>query len=458
MGASREGLITRWRTIANQDLPRADDVFRGPEVDLAHHRVFRRDYFFCRSPRHVEHVFITAHDRYRKATHYRLLAAVTGEGLLTNEGESWARQRRLMQPVFTRRNLDRLVPHMTAATADFLDRWSTTTSEGTVDVSAAMTEVTLDVVGRALFGATLASAAAALRPAVAVGLDTALVGARLQTLLALPRWLVDAIGAAVFRAPLLPPPFGRIRNAMRTIDSTVREIIDERIRSGGAEDDLLGQLLGARGESGEAMDRQQVRDEVVTLMLAGHETTANGLSWLWYSLAREPEARRRLQDEVEEILGGCVPTAANVDRLRWTTACFEESLRLHPPAWVLEREAVVDDEIDGKRVPAGATVIFPLHLIHHDPRWWPEPEKFDPSRFLPGAPPPPRGAYLPFGAGRRSCIGAVFATIEGTVIAAMVAQRHELELPKDTRVLPSATVTLRPRGGLWMIRIPQRRH
>ncbi|MGH7856906.1 MAG: cytochrome P450, partial [Candidatus Binatia bacterium] len=279
----------------------------------------------------------------------------------------------------------------------------------------------------------------------------ALAGARVQTLLGLPRWLIDAIGAVVFRAPLLPPPFGRIRGAMRTIDSIVRSMIDERVATGsGTEDDLLGQLLRARGEDGEPMARQQVRDEIVTLMLAGHETTANGLAWLWYVLAKEPEARRRLDAEVDEVLSDRVPTAADVDRLSWTTACFQETLRLYPPAWVLEREACVDDEFGGEHIPAGSTVIFPVHLIHRDPRSWCKPEIFDPTRFLPGAPPPPRGAYLPFGAGRRSCIGAMFALIEGTLIAAMVSQRYRLSLPPGADVVPGATVTLRPRGGLLM--------
>jgi cytochrome P450 len=450
-GPREGGLLAGWRAVTSQDLPRAEELFAAADVDLVHRRVLGKHYFFSRSPSHVEHVFISAHDRYRKSTHYRLLAAVTGEGLLTNEGESWARQRRLIQPVFTRRNLDRLVPHMAAATQEFLDRWPETSPTGPVDVASAMTEVTLDVVGRALFGATLADTAARLRPAVAVGLETALAGARLQTLLALPRWLVDAIGAAIFYVPLLPPPLGRIRHAMRTIDATVRAIIDERVATGsGTEDDLLGQLLGARGEDGEAMARQQVRDEIVTLMLAGHETTANGLAWLWYVLAEQPEARRRLYAEIDEALSGRVPTAPDVDRLSWTTACFQETLRLYPPAWVLEREARVDDEFGGEHIPAGSTVIFPVHLIHRDPRSWPEPEAFDPRRFLPGAPPPPRGAYLPFGAGRRSCIGAMFALIEGTLIAAMVAQRYELDLPPEAHVVPSATVTLRPRGGLPM--------
>jgi cytochrome P450 len=454
------GLVAHWarvragvRAIASQDLPSAELAFPDGG-DLAHERAFGHDYFLSRSPDHVEHVFVAGHDRYRKSVHYRLLAAVTGQGLLTNEGEPWAQQRRLMQPVFTKRHLDQLVPLMTAATEEFLDGWPPS-SPGSVDVAAAMTELTLDVVGRALFGASLGDEVDRLRPAVAVGLNAALAAARLQLMFPVPRWFVDGVARAVARAPLLPPPLSRIHRVMRTIDSVVTEVIDRRISAGRDEDDLLGLLLAARDDEGRPMPRGQVRDEVVTLMLAGHETTANGLSWLWYLLARHPEARQRLHEEVDLVLAGRTPTAEDLDRLSWTTACFQEALRLFPPAWVLEREACADDELDGVPVRAGATIIFPVHLLHRDERWWPRPDRFDPERFLPGAAPPPRGAYLPFGAGRRMCIGANFALVEGTLIAAMIAQRHELDIGRDFAPVPSATVTLRPRGGLPMT--PRRR-
>ena len=202
------------------------------------------------------------------------------------------------------------------------------------------------------------------------------------------------------------------------------------------------------------MSREQVRDELVTFMLAGHETTANGLAWMWYLLSRSPEARDRLHAEVDEVLGGRVPTADDVERLPYTSACFQEALRLYPPAWVIEREAVADDEIDGHPIPAGATLIMPTYLIHRDPRLWPNPEGFDPRRFLPeNARAHPRYAYLPFGAGRRVCVGAGFAILEGTLIAAMIAQRFTFDLAPGVRVVPEPTVTLRPRDGLPMTRL-----
>jgi cytochrome P450 len=450
---------TAAQLLRNPDMLAHLSVFDTQQCDLVRWRVGFQRFFSSRSPEHVEHVLIAGHDKYRKATHYRLIAAVTGEGLLTNEGEPWARNRRLIQPMFAKRHLDALVPHMTAATGDFLERWERRSPEEAIDVAAAMSEVTLDVVGRALFGATLGDVAERLRPAVVVGLRTGVAAARLQLLLALPRSMVNVGGWLLYHVPVVPPPLRRIHRAMHTIDDVVRGVIDARLAGvdppsaagDGAPSDLLGLLLAARDERGKALGRTQVRDEAVTLVLAGHETTANGLAWLWHLLALNPEARERLHAEVDEVLAGRTPTAADVERLVWTTACFEEAMRLYPPAWVLEREALADDELDGCRIPKGSTVIFQVYLIHRDPRWWPRPESFDPNRFLgERAAQSHRGAYLPFGAGRRACVGANFALMEATLIAAMLSQRFVLDADPETPVVPEATVTLRPRYGLPM--------
>ncbi|MBV9283451.1 MAG: cytochrome P450 [Acidimicrobiia bacterium] len=449
-GLPQGKLRTAAQLLQNPDMLAHLSAFDEQGTDLLGWRNGLLRFFASRSPDHVEHVFIGGHDKYRKATHYRLIAAVTGEGLLTAEGEEWASNRRTIQPIFAKRHLDALVPHMTGATADFLDRWHQRPDGDTLDVAAAMSEVTLDVVGRALFRATLSDAADRLRPAVVVGLRTGVAAARLQLLLALPRWIVDLGGWLLYNVPFVPPPLSGIRRSMHTIDDVVRGVVDARSSSGG-EGDLLDLLLAARDEDGNALSRTQVRDEVVTIVLAGHETTANGLAWLWYLLAQNPEARERLQQEVDDVLGDRIPTAADADRLVWTTACFQEAMRLYPPAWVLEREAVAEDELDGYRIPKRSTVIFPVILIHRDPRWWPDPLRFDPTRFLgERAAQSHRGAYLPFGAGRRACVGATFALMEGTLIAAMLTQRFSLDLVDGAPVRPEATVTLRPRDGLPM--------
>jgi cytochrome P450 len=187
-------------------------------------------------------------------------------------------------------------------------------------------------------------------------------------------------------------------------------------------------------------------------MLAGHETTANALAWMWYLLAKNPGARERMLAEVDEVVGGRTPTVEDVGRLPWTTACFQEAMRFYPPAWSIPRTAVADDVIDGHRIPKGSTVIIPVHTIHHDERFWPDPETYDPSRFLRdnvGA--RHRSAYLPFGGGRRVCIGTSFALIEAALVTAMLSQRFVFDLVPGHPVEPEATLTLRPRHGVKMI-------
>jgi cytochrome P450 len=419
--------------------------------DIYAWRVGRNPFFMIRAPSHLEHVLVARQDNYVKSFQYRLLAVGMGEGLLTNEGESWERQRRLIQPMFARRHLAQFADNMTAAIAPAMDAWEQRPDGTRIDAAAEMTNLTLDVVGRALFGAELAREAARIGPAVLVGLRMGILAARLQLAFAPPRWVIDR-GRAIFRSPVLTPRLSRFRRSMATIDEVVDSLITEREAAmEGAPSDLLGLLLAARDEAGRGMSRTQVRDELVTFMLAGHETTANGLAWMWYLLSLNPEARERLNAEVDGVLGDRVPTADDAEKLVWTSACFQEAIRLYPPAWVFEREAVEDDSLDGHVIPAGSTLLFPTYLIHRDPRLWPNPEAFDPRRFLPeNARAHPRYAYVPFGAGRRMCVGAGFSIMEATLITAMIARRFELNLVAGTRVRPEPTVTLRPRDGLPM--------
>jgi cytochrome P450 len=421
--------------------------------DLMRFNILRKPFISVRAPEHLRHVLVTNQDNYRKSFQYRLLAVGgLGNGLLTNEGESWSAQRRLIQPMFAKRHLGRFAAHMTTGIADFVADWECEPHGERVDVAAAMNALALDVVGRALFGAQLADEAARLRPAVLVGLRSGVLAARLQLVAAAPRWVVDVGAWMLFHLPLPTRGQRRLRDGLNTIGDVVNGLIEARERDPEADPgDLLGLLLAARDDDGRAMSRDQVADELVTFMLAGHETTANGLAWMWYLLSQHPEAREQLLAEVDDVLGGRLPTAEDADRLKWTAACFQEALRLRSPVWMLEREAIGEDHIDGHRIPAGATILVPVHLVHHDPRLWPDPERFDPSRFLPDqVHEHPRGAYMPFGAGRRVCIGAGFSILEATLITAMIAQRFTLDLAPGARVVPETTITLRPRHGLPM--------
>lgn len=439
----RDGLnLLRLLSGRANGLPPADLFPDG--ADLTRWSAMGRTFVVSRSPRNVEQAFVEGYDTYQKATHYRLLATVTGQGLLTSEGAAWERQRRLIQPVLGRRQIDGLVPAMVEATRGYLDRFTAPPPPQAVLLSEEMTEVTLDVVGRALFGNGLAQHLERLRPAVSEGMSIALTAARLQMIIGFSRKMIDRGGRIARRIPL-PPPLHRIRRVLRTFDDVVAQIIDERERAGaGLNDDLLDLLLTATDEDGNRMPRDLVRDELMTMMLAGHETTANALSWLWYLLTQHPDAYQRHLAEVREVLAGREPTPEDLELLVWTRACLQEAMRLYPPAWVLEREALVDTDLDGFRIPRKATVIFLVHLIHRDPRWWEDPEEFRPERFLAGSPHPKRGTYLPFGAGRRVCVASSFALTEGTLIAAMISQRHRFERLDPRSPGESATVTLRP--------------
>jgi cytochrome P450 len=245
----------------------------------------------------------------------------------------------------------------------------------------------------------------------------------------------------------------RFRARIRELDELVAAMIaSHRDRHG--DDDLLTLLLGAREEdTGAPMSDRQIRDEVVTFLTAGHETTANALSWMWMLLSRHPEHRDRLEAEVDEVLAGRTPSFADADRLPFTRAVIQETLRLYPPVWIIGRRAVADDVIDGVRIPAGASVAVLIYLTHRDPDIWPNPEGFDPSRFLPDrAGGRPRGAYVPFAAGRRVCVGNTFALTEATLLTAMIAQRYRLDLDPTERVEPEPLITLRPSGLTMRLR------
>jgi len=236
------------------------------------------------------------------------------------------------------------------------------------------------------------------------------------------------------------------------LDRAVNSVIDQRLARPTDSAGLINVLL--RADNG-TWPRQRVRDEALTFMLAGHETTANAMSWFWYLKALNPGPRDRMLAEVDAILGTRRPSADDLGKLAWTTACLQESQRHFSSVWVLAREAVKDDVIDGHHIRRGTTIVIPIHHIHHDPRWWPDPQKCDPGRFLPGSPNRPRSAYLPFGGGRRICIGQSFALMEMVLMAAIMSQHFTFDLPSDAAaghpVELEATLTLRPKHGVQLI-------
>jgi cytochrome P450 len=320
-----------------------------------------------------------------------------------------------------------------------------------VEMASAMTALTLDVVGAALFGHQFGELAQRMRKVVTGGLRASEVATRALMIAAPPAQLIRAWAGAIRRAPVLPKPLAEVQWVMKTIDETIWDVVNERRRNPRDADDLLNLLLGAEDEHGK-LPLRRVRDEATTFMLAGHETTANALAWTWHLLALNREARERMLAEVDGVLGARRPTVDDIPRLPWTTACFQEGMRFYPPAWSIPRTAIHEDAIDGHRIPRGATVIVPIYAIHHDERFWPEPESYDPTRFLAeNTKGRHRSAYLPFGGGRRVCIGSSFALMESTLIMAMMSQRFVYDPVPGHPVEPEATLTLRPRYGVKMI-------
>ncbi len=397
--------------------------------------------YFVTHPDGVQHVL---HDNYRNygkdCFEYAGLRLMIGEGLVTSDGELWRRQRRLAAPAFTPRCVHHFADDMTVATRDLLDRWEARARSGEpFDVTPEMMGVTLRIVGDALFGVDTSGDSAAVAPAFATAMRV-LIG---RTPLAPPLWV--------------PTPANvRFNSAMRMLRGVVERILEARRKNGGAESagrsDLLSSLIAARDEeTGEAMGRDQVRDEVLTLLLAGHETTAMALTWCWYLLSKHPDVRRRLCEEVDAVLGGRAPTAADLPSLAYGRMVIEETMRLYPPVWAIARVAREADEVGGYPIRPGRVLLLSPYSTHRRPDFWENPEGFDPERFAPErARKQHRFAYFPFAAGPRVCIGNNFALIEAQLILAMVAQRYVLDLVPGRPVEPQALLTMRPRDGMWM--------
>jgi cytochrome P450 len=412
--------------------------------DVAQYRVAHTRVYQVNHPEGVGRLLHDNHRNYSKdVPTFGTLRLFLGNGLFTSDGEFWRRQRRLAQPAFHRRRVATFGDLMTGATREMLDRWQPRAERGQpLEVATEFMRLTMEVVTRALFSTS-------------VERDVETIGRAITTL------LNDVTFRFTF--PFYPPlrvPTPRNRRflaARATLDGIVYRIIAERRRRPAEHDDLLAMLMEARDEqTGEGMSDKQLRDEVITLFLAGHETTANALTWASYLLSTHVEPARRLRAEVDETLRGRVPTAADMPSLSYTRMVIDETLRLYPPAWVTNRRAIEDDTVCGYRIPADATVSISPYVTHRDPTLWDNPEGFDPERFAPErSAGRPHYAYFPFGGGPRQCIGKGFALMESTLVLALLAQRYELHLVPGRRVEAEAMATLRPRHGMWMTAHPR---
>jgi len=380
----------------------------------------------------------------RKTRSVDALRETLGNGLITTTGAFWRRNRRLAQPAFHKQRLGTFAGVMAEAAGDVVTDLATLGAEGkSFDLVPALLRLTLRVLGRCLFSRELTDAAAAIEQALVVVL----------------RHTIDRLSQLIPLPNLVPTPKHlRFRRALRALDRVVVSLIDERRRAGapeGAGGDLLSMLLEARDEeTGEGLSDRQLRDEVMTLLLAGHETTAMTLAWAFYLLSLHPEVRRRLEEEVDGVLAGRPPALDDLPRLRYTRMVLEETLRLYPVAWGITRSTAAPDVIGGYAIPANAMVIVSPYVTHHDPTLWTDPEGFDPQRFAAESN-APRYAYFPFGGGPHLCIGAGFAMMEATIVLATITQRLRLDLEPGRPVTVEPLVTLRPDPGIWVTAHPR---
>jgi cytochrome P450 len=387
-------------------------------------------------PRDIETVLITKAANFTKSADYRALSRVLGQGLLTSEGDFWQRQRSLIQPAFHRQNILAYASVMTGAAKRMLDSWK---DLGERNLHEDMMRVTLEIVGQCLYGAEVSGAAERVGKAMEVVTD---------------RFVTNASQALIFPFDI-PVMFARQEwRAIRELNEIIGNIIRKRRSSEEQRDDLLDMLLRVRDAEGKPMSDAQLRDEVMTLFLAGHETTAIALSWACYLVSQNPEIEAKLAEELKIVLSDRVPTPEDLPRLRYTEMVMKETLRLYPAVWGIGRRAIAECELGGYRVPAGSNIFILQWRTQRDARFFPDPERFEPERWREDPVRTgkiPRFAYFPFGGGPRVCVGASFATMEATLLLAMIQQNFHLDLFPNHPIEIFASVTLRPKHGIRMI-------
>jgi cytochrome P450 len=403
--------------------------------DIVYFHVGTQRAYLLNHPDLVRDVLVNHQDHFHKGRALQRSKRLLGEGLLTSEGEHHRRQRRLAQPAFHKKRIESYGDAMVAYAARHASGWQ---DGANVDIAREMMRLTLAIVGKTLFDADVEE-------------DADDIAGALTEIMELFNMLLLPYSEYLEKLPL--PQMRRFERARAKLDAIIYRIVEERRRNPSDAGDLLSMLLAARDDEGDrtGMSDQQIRDEVMTLILAGHETTANALSWTWYLLAQHPEVERRLHDELDDVLdqGRRLPTVEDLPRLRYTEMILSESMRLYPPAWVVGRLAIKDYAVRGYVVPAGSLVLVSQYVTHRDARFFTDPERFQPARWAPELKESrPAYSYFPFGGGARRCVGEGFAWMEGVLLIAAIASRWRMRLDPAHRVETYPRITLRPRRGV----------
>jgi cytochrome P450 len=401
--------------------------------DIFYYRAGWIDVYFLNHPNLIESVLVSQSQNFAKDKVIQNSRWFLGEGLLTNEGSGWLRQRRLCQPAFHRERMASYGHTMAAYTEEMLATWQDAEVR---EIHQEMMQLTMRIVAKVLFS-------------VEVKEDTERVAGALNVLMR------HTSGGRMILPPMLRhlpvPALMRVKRAVRELDEIVNRIIRQRRASGQDTGDLLSMLMSARDEDGSGMTDRQLRDEVLTFLLAGHETTAVSLSWTWYLLSQHSEVELKLREELRQVLGGRTPQLEDLPRLLYTDKVVKESMRLYPPAWSLARTVAKEIELAGYQLPVGSNVVMSPWILHRDFRFFEQPGHFNPDRWTADAAQHlPKFAYFPFGGGPRLCIGASFAMMEANLLLAAIAQRFRLRLVPGHPVAALPSITLRPRHGMRM--------
>ncbi len=409
---------------------------RAFEMDLMSMKVLSRQVFICNSPDTVRHAFVTANPHFeRKSPQMRTaLKPLLGDGLFVSDGEIWQRRRRIVAPIIHGSRMPDFTPVMVEAAGEAADRWAGLTH---VDALEEMAHLTAEIICRTIFGRRLGHARAAEIVDAFSSYQRHVGQLDLLSMLRLPDWIPRPHGPSVHRA-------------VRRITTVLDDIITAYQADTSREDSVIGLLLDATDETGAKLSREAVRNEAAVIFMAGHETTANCLAWTFFLLSQAPRVEERLHDELASVLGGRLPTQADLEGLVFTRAIIEESLRLYPPVPLLAREAGVDEELRRRHVPAGSLVIVVPWLLHRHRKYWESPDHFIPERFLPGAPAVEKFVYVPFSIGPRVCAGMTFGLTEAILCLATLAQRFRLQLQPGAVIEPVCRLTLRPAHGVPM--------
>jgi cytochrome P450 len=397
--------------------------------DVARYRAGSEEAFLLNQPDLVRHVLAEGSANFTKDTFVNAnFREWLADGLLVSEGERWRRRRQLVQPAFHRERLSAFAGAMVEATVRITDRWQQFIETGEpMDLAAEMGTLTLLITSRVLFGVDLAHRADGIGRTIAEGMRG-----------------------------IISPHQDGFRTGRQKLLALVADIVDQRRRDRTDHADVVSMLIEARDASGRGLTRDEILEEVVTLLLAGHETTANALAWTWVLLISHPWAMRELQAELDAVLGGRCPLVADLPLIPYARMVFEESLRLYPPAWILGRRALSADVIGGRQIPAGSVVAISPYLLHRHPEFWPDPDRFDPTRFAPESAAVRRPfSFLPFGGGPRVCIGRALAMTEAQLVIATIASRFRFELLAGYAAEPERLFVLRPRGGVPVLVSPR---